>query len=155
MAIVAGHSHWNGSFKEGTGTLSTATTDTILSAPYTFASRFHGAPGAIPEELVATGHAGCYNHALVNIAGKLGISVESITTTAELAMGTDDKGSDGHGYSVEGVHLVVQADIPTVTDEQFATITEEARTGCSISKALRVPITLTATRTATAGSPTS
>jgi osmotically inducible protein OsmC len=155
MAIVAGHAQWNGSFKEGTGTLTTRTTDTIRSAPYTFASRFEGAPGAIPEELVATGHAGCYNHALANIAFKLGITVESIATTAELAMGTDGKGSDGHGYSIEGVHLVVQAHIPGVSDEQFATMTEEARTGCSISKALRVPITLTANRAATASSSTS
>jgi osmotically inducible protein OsmC len=153
MAIVAGHSQWNGSFKEGTGTLSTQTTETIRDAPYTFASRFEGAPGAIPEELVATGHSGCYNHALANIALKLGITVESISTTAELTMGTDNKGSDGHGYSIEGVHLVVEADIPSVTDEQFATMTEEARTGCSISKALQVPITLTATRASTASPP--
>ena len=148
MSIVAGHSEWYGSFKEGTGTLSTQTTGTIRSAPYTFASRFKGAPGAIPEELVATGHAGCFNHALANIAFKKGVAIESITTTAELTMGTDNKGSDGHGYSVEGVHLVVRAHIPSVTDEDFQAMTEQARTGCSISKALRVPITLEATRTA-------
>jgi osmotically inducible protein OsmC len=148
MTVVAGRSHWYGSFTEGTGTLSTLSTDTIRSAPYTFASRFHGAPGAIPEELLATGHAGCYNHALANIALKKGITVDSITTTAELTMGTDNKGSDGHGYSVQGIHLVTQADIPGVTDVEFQHMAEQARTGCAISKALRVPITMDATRTA-------
>lgn len=107
MTIVAGSSQWYGSFFEGTGTVSTDTSDTIHAAPYTFASRFEGAPGAIPEELLVAGHAGCYNHALANIARKNGAEVQSISTRAELTMGTDDQGSDGHGYSVEGIHLIV------------------------------------------------
>ena len=154
MPIVTGQSQWYGSFKEGTGTLSTRTSDTVRDATYTFASRFEGAPGGIPEELLVTGHAGCYNHALANIALKNGATVESIDTTAELTMGTDDQGSDGHGYSVEGIHFVVAANVPGITDEQFAELTEQARALCSISKVLTVPITLDATRS-TATSPTS
>lgn len=149
MTIVTGQSQWFGSFKEGNGSLSTKTTDTVHEAPYTFASRFEGAPGAIPEELLVTGHAGCYNHALANIALKNGATVESISTTAELTMGTDDQGSDGHGYSVEGIHLIVAANLPGITDETFAELTEQARALCSISKILKVPITLDATRTTT------
>jgi osmotically inducible protein OsmC len=149
MTTVTGQSQWYGSFFDGTGTLSTQTTDTIRSAPYTFASRFEGAPGAIPEELLVTGHAGCYNHALANIARKDGVTVDSITTTAELTMGTDDQGTDGHGYSVEGIHLIVLADLPGITEEKFRELADEARRLCSISKILRVPITLDATLTAT------
>jgi osmotically inducible protein OsmC len=148
MTIVTGSSQWYGSFFEGTGNLSTETTDTIRSVPYTYASRFEGAPGAIPEELLVTGHAGCYNHALANIARKNGAAVESITTTAQLTMGTDNQGSDGHGYSVEGIHLIVQADLPDITDEKFQEIADDARKLCSISKILRVPVTLDATRVA-------
>ena len=150
MTIVAGSSQWHGPFFEGAGTLSTETSDTIRGAPYTFASRFEGAQGAIPEELLVTGHAGCYNHALANIARKNGVVVESISTTAELTMGTDNQGSDGHGYSVEGIHLIVVADLPGITDEKFQQIAEDARRLCSISKILRVPITLDATRSARA-----
>ena len=58
MSIVSGRAQWYGSFKEGSGTLSTATTDTVAQAPYTFASRFEGAPGAIPEELLAEASGG-------------------------------------------------------------------------------------------------
>jgi osmotically inducible protein OsmC len=90
MTIVTGSSRWNGPFLEGAGTMSTDTTDTVRGAAYTYASRFEGAQGAIPEELLVTGHAGCYNHALANIARKNGATVESITTTAQLTMGTDD-----------------------------------------------------------------
>jgi osmotically inducible protein OsmC len=146
MTVVAGSSYWSGSFFEGTGTLSTDSTDTIDAAAYTYASRFEGAPGAIPEELLVTAHAGCYNHALANIARKNDVSVESIDTVAQLTMGTDNQGSDGHGYSVEGIHLIVQADLPGISDEQFQQLADEARRLCSISKILRVPITLDATR---------
>jgi lipoyl-dependent peroxiredoxin len=146
MTIVAGSSQWNGSFFDGTGTLSTDTTETIRDAPYTYTSRFEGAAGAIPEELLVTGHAGCYNHALANIARKNGVAVESITTTAQLTMGTDDQGSDGHGYSVEGIHLIVRADLSGITDGQFQQFADDARRLCAISKILRVPITLDATR---------
>ena len=114
-----------------------------------FASRFEGAPGAIPEELLVTGHAGCYNHALANIALKAGVTVQSIATTAELTMGTDNQGSDGHGYAVEGIHLIVTADLPGTTDEHFAELTEQARALCAISKILRIPITLDASRVTT------
>jgi lipoyl-dependent peroxiredoxin len=146
MTIVAGSSQWNGSFFGGTGTLSTDTSETIHDAPYTFASRFEGAPGAIPEELLVTGHAGCYNHALANIARKNGVVVESITTTAQLTMGTDSQGPDGHGYSVSGIHLIVRADLPDATDAQFQELADDARRLCAISKILRVPITLDAAR---------
>lgn len=140
MTTVTGRSQWYGSFLGGTGTLSTGTTDTLRAAPYTFASRFEGAAGAIPEELLVTGHAGCYNHALANIARMKDVTVDAITTTAELTMGTDDR-----GYSVDGIHLVVTASLPGVSEATFAEIAEGARSGCAISKALRVPITLDAT----------
>jgi osmotically inducible protein OsmC len=153
MTIVTGQSQWYGSFREGTGSLSTKTTDTVREAPYTFASRFEGAPGAIPEELLVTGHAGCYNHALANIAFKAGATVESISTTAELTMGTDNQGTDGHGYSVESIHFVVTADLPGITDEKFAELAEQARALCSISKILRIPITLDASRVTTSAAP--
>ena len=147
--IVTGHSQWYGSFREGTGTLSTQTTKTVRSAPYTLASRFEGAPGAIPEELVAAGHAACFNHALANIAGRNQLTVEAITTTAELTMGADDR-----GYSIDGIHLVVTAALPDVTEDKFHEIAEQARTGCAISKALNVATTMNATLAATQPTPT-
>jgi osmotically inducible protein OsmC len=108
------------------------------------ASKAHQVPSR--KNFVVAGHAGCYNHALANIAFKAGASVEFITTTAELTVGTDNQGTDGHGYSVEGIHFVVAADLPGLTYEHFAELTEQARALCSISKILRIPITLYASR---------
>jgi lipoyl-dependent peroxiredoxin len=82
---------------------------------------------------------GCYNYALANIARQQGLSVGSITTTAQLTMGGDER-----GYFVDGIHLVVTATLPGVDVEEFDEIAEGARSGCAISKALRVPVTLDA-----------
>lgn len=136
---VVGTSDWHGAFREGEGTISTAT-DTLPNAPYTFASRFEGAPGAIPEELLAAGHAGCFNHALANISGQNGLTVESVHTSVEVTMGTDD-----HGPAITGIHVTTDAKIPGATQATFRQIAEGARARCAFSKALSVEITMKAT----------
>ncbi|WP_406502390.1 OsmC family peroxiredoxin [Streptomyces sp. NBC_01602] len=136
---VVGTSDWRGAFRGGEGTIST-TTDTLPNAPYTFASRFEGAPGAIPEELLAAGHAGCFNHALANISGQNGLEVESVHTSVEVTMGTDD-----HGPAITGIHVTTHATIPGATQDKFQQIAEGARARCAFSKALSVKITMKAT----------
>lgn len=138
---VVGSSDWRGAFKDGEGTIST-TTSTLPNAPYTFASRFEGAPGAIPEELFAAGHAGCFNHALANIAGMNGLEVESVHTSVAVTMGTDD-----HGPAITAVHVTTEAKIPGAAEEKFQQIAEGARAWCSFSKALSVEVTMKAVQT--------
>jgi osmotically inducible protein OsmC len=137
--IVSGSSHWQGSFRDGTGTIST-NTKTLREMPYSFASRFEGSPGAIPEELLAAAHAGCFNHALANIVGMADLKIDSIQTSAQVAMGSDERGP-----AVLGVHLVVEASAPDVTPDQFRLFADRARQTCAISKALSVEITMDAT----------
>ncbi|GAA0938315.1 OsmC family protein [Kribbella koreensis] len=103
--IVTGTSDWHGPFKQGKGSLST-TTGTLRDAAYTYASRFDGAAGAIPEELLATGHAGCFNHALANISDHHDLTVDYVHTSVALTMATDD-----HGPSIAGIHLTVEAKV--------------------------------------------
>lgn len=136
---VVGTSVWRGAFKDGEGTVST-TTDTLPNAPYTYASRFGGAPGAIPEELLAAGHAGCFNHAVANISGQNGLTVESVHTSVAVTMGTDD-----HGPAIIGIHVTTDATIPGASEEKFQQIAEGARAWCAFSKALSVEITMEAT----------
>jgi lipoyl-dependent peroxiredoxin len=140
--IVTGTSEWRGPFKQGEGTVST-TTDTLRDAPYAYSSRFEGAAGAIPEELLATGHAGCFNHAFANISDHNDLTVEHVHTSVALTMATDD-----HGPSIAGIHLTVEAKVPGASEEKFAEIAEGARAWCAFSKALSVPITMNATLTA-------
>jgi lipoyl-dependent peroxiredoxin len=128
--IVTGTADWQGAFRSGAGTISTASR-TLDHAPYTYASRFEGADGACPEEILAAGHAACFNHALANIAGIRQLTVESVKTTASVTMGRDDKGP-----AILAVHLVVEARAAGLTGEQFADLAEQARAGCAFTKAL-------------------
>ncbi|MEV0563676.1 OsmC family peroxiredoxin [Dactylosporangium sp. NPDC050588] len=139
MRIVTGRSQWQGSFREGAGTLSTASA-TLPDAPYTYASRFDGAAGACPEELLAAAHAACYNHALANISGLRHTPVASMTTTAEVTMGRDDQGP-----AILALHLTVEAKAPGMSETLFQDLAERARAGCAFSKALVLEPTLTAT----------
>src|SRR5260370_35634403 len=89
--VGSGSSHWSGWFKEGQGTISTAS-GTLDDAPYTFASRFEGAAGAGPEELLGAAHAGCFNQALANISNIRGLTAETVCTPAAVTMGRADRG---------------------------------------------------------------
>ena len=50
---------WNGSGKDGKGSLTTQST-TLNKTQYSYKSRFEDGVGTNPEELVAAAHAGCF-----------------------------------------------------------------------------------------------
>lgn len=133
-------SHWEGSWKQGAGSISTAS-HVLDHQPYTYASRFDGAPGANPEELLAAAHAGCFNQALANNFGMLSLEAASIDTTVEVRVALNELGRP----AIAGIHITVDARAPGATPEQFAHCAERARTNCSIARILTIPITLTAT----------
>ena len=131
---------WRGTWKEGAGTISTES-NTLQDVPCTFASRFEGAPGASPEELVAAAHAGCFNQALVNNFGMINLKAEGVETSVTVEMGKDQ---DGHP-AITSLSVTTQAKVPDITKEQFDRCAERARTRCSIAKVLNCEIRLTAT----------
>lgn len=134
-----GFSTWQGNWKEGAGTLSTFT-DTLHGAPYSYASRFDGAPGASPEELLATAHAGCFNQALANNFGMQALSAQTISTAVSVELGKDELGRP----AILGVHIRVEARVAGATPAQFEQCAERARSNCAISKVLRCDITMSA-----------
>lgn len=137
---ATGFSTWTGSWKTGNGTVSTKT-GLFKDAPYSFASRFEGASGASPEELLAVAHAGCFNQALANNFGMIGLEAESIETSIVIDFGTGD---DGHP-AIKGSHITVSAKAPGASAEQFDHCANRARTNCTISKIMKCDITMDAT----------
>jgi osmotically inducible protein OsmC len=113
----------------------------LKGAPYSFASRFEGAPGASPEELLAAAHAGCFNQALANNFGMIGFTADSVSTSVTVEMGKDEGGSP----AITSLFIVVDAKVPGISKEQFDHCAERARTRCSIAKALRCEIGMSAT----------
>jgi osmotically inducible protein OsmC len=75
---------WNGVLKSGNGTFEAASG--TFQGDYTFATRFEGAQGTNPEELIAAAHAACLSMALSAGLEKAGTPPTRVTTKASCTM---------------------------------------------------------------------
>jgi osmotically inducible protein OsmC len=129
---------WQGGIKDGKGSITTESG--VLSAtPYSFSTRFEGAPGTNPEELLAAAHAGCFSMALSLMLGEAGIRPEQINTTAAVTL----EKTEG-GFSITKVHLDVNVRAPDVDRAKFEAAAAKAKAGCPVSKVLNAAITMNA-----------
>ena len=126
---------WNGSLKEGKGTISTES-GVLSNAQYSFSTRFENGRGTNPEELIAAAHAGCFTMALSAQLGNAGITPESLETTASVTLEKLEA-----GFTVTKVHLDVEARIPGADPAAFQKAAEAAEKGCPISRLLKAEIT--------------
>ena len=129
---------WQGNLKEGKGAVSTES-GVLSQTPYSFSTRFENARGTNPEELIAAAHAGCFSMALSAELGKVGITPESIRTTASLTMERLEA-----GWTVTLIHLDVSALIPGGDKAKFEAAANSAKAGCPISRLLNTKITMEA-----------
>ena len=125
---------WNGSGKEGTGTMTTKST-AINNAQYSYKSRFEQGVGTNPEELIAAAHSGCFSMKLSFVLGAAGFEPESIETTSEVDL---DNGV------IKSSHLIVKAKVPGITPEKFQEAAKDAKENCPVSKALSITISMDA-----------
>jgi osmotically inducible protein OsmC len=132
------NAHWAGTLTEGKGEITTQST-ILNNTQYSFKTRFADGIGTNPEELIAAAHAGCFTMAVGAALSQAGFTPGDLTTTAILDL-------DMQALSITGIHLELTASaIDGVDEAQFNQIAEGAKANCIISKALNVPITLTAT----------
>ncbi|MEB6588315.1 MULTISPECIES: OsmC family protein [Pseudomonas] len=129
---------WQGGLKDGKGLLSTES-GALKQNPYGFNTRFEGASGTNPEELIGAAHAGCFSMALSMMLGEAGLTPDRIDTAAEVTL---DKQPDG--FAITAVHLVLRAKVPGANEAQFLEIANKAKEGCPVSKVLNAKITLDA-----------
>jgi len=129
---------WQGGLKDGKGLLSTES-GALKQNPYGFNTRFEGAPGTNPEELIGAAHAGCFSMALSMMLGEAGFTAERIDTTAEVTL---DKQPDG--FAITAVHLILKAKVPGADEAQFLEIANKAKAGCPVSKWLNPKSSLAA-----------
>ena len=133
---------WNGTGKEGKGTL-TSTSGVLSNTPYSFAARFEsedGKAGTNPEELIAAAHAGCFTMALSFQLAGAGFTATELKTEAAVKV----EPSEG-GFSITSIQLSLTGSVPEISEEQFQQLANAAKEGCPVSKALSaVSITLDA-----------
>ena len=116
---------WNGTLKEGNGTMSF----TNYNGPFTFASRFEDGNGANPEELVGAAIAGCYSMFLSALISGEELTPNSINTTAKVTLEKDDIGPN-----ISKIELYCKFDCDGLSQEKFNELTATAKEKCPISR---------------------
>jgi lipoyl-dependent peroxiredoxin len=130
---------WNGSLKEGKGSISTQS-GVLKDAQYSFAARFESGIGTNPEELIAAAHAGCFTMALSAQLTNAGFIPDSLETSARVTLDMHDK------PTVTKIHLTTSARVPRIDKAKFDELAAAAKSGCPISRLLAAAeITLDAT----------
>ncbi|MFT4153272.1 OsmC family protein [Parafilimonas sp.] len=126
---------WNGSGKEGNGTVTTQS-GTLSNTQYSYKSRFEEGTGTNPEELIAAAHAGCFTMKLSFVLGEAGFTPESLETTSSINF---------ENGALTASHLVVKGKVPGISKEKFAECVKNAEENCPISKVLNLKISSEAT----------
>ena len=139
MTTNTGSARYEGLGKDGKGHVSTGS-GALDNQPYGFATRFEGAPGTNPEELIGAAHASCFTMALSFALARAGHSDGTIDTPATVTLE-----KDGDGFTVTRSDLATRARVPGIAEADFMAIARDAKANCPISRLLNAEITLDAT----------
>jgi osmotically inducible protein OsmC len=120
---------WEGDLKAGKGKVKLGSG--AFEGPYSFNSRFESGTGTNPEELVAAAHAGCFSMALSHGLSQAGFTPKRVHTTAKVHLEKSDA-----GFSIPKIELLLEAEVPGITEEKFREQAETAKKNCPISKLL-------------------
>jgi lipoyl-dependent peroxiredoxin len=126
---------WNGTGKEGNGTLSTQS-GVLEQTPYSFNTRFTEAKGTNPEELIAAAHAGCFTMKVSFLLNEAGFTADKLETKCEVTI---------ENGSVTKSHLTLNGKVPGVSKEKWEEVVKNAEQNCIISKLLNTAISSEAT----------
>ena len=129
MATRNGSAEWNGSLKDGKGSVTVG--DDVYTGSYSFKSRFEDENGTNPEELLAAAEAACFSMALSLILGEDGHEPESIRTSARAQL----RNVEGQP-TITAMTLETEGRVPGIDEDTFVQAAEKAKAGCVISRAL-------------------
>jgi osmotically inducible protein OsmC len=122
-AVWEGGLKGRGHFKAGSGS---------FEGDYSIPTRFEGARGTNPEELIAAAHAACLSMALSLALDKAGTPATRVNTKAHC---TIEKMGDG--FKITRMRLEVTGKVPGMDQASFAKAAEAAKKGCPVSGALQ------------------
>ena len=132
---------WSGTLAEGSGTVSSGTTDLFIDLPVSWSSRTEAPAGRTsPEELLAAAHASCFAMALSGGLVRGGTPPDHVHVSAAV---TFDKVGDA--WTVTRSELDVVGVVPGLDEDGFIAAAEAAKDGCPISRALSGNVDLAVT----------
>jgi osmotically inducible protein OsmC len=129
MPTSKANARWEGVLRSGRGEFSAGSG--AFQGQYSFRTRFEGAAGTNPEELIAAAHAACLSMALSADLERAGTPSESIATTAHCTLEMLDGGP-----KITRMRLEVNGVVPGIDEDAFRAAAEGAKNACPVSKAL-------------------
>ncbi len=126
MAVRNAEAVWQGTLKEGAGTMKLGSG--AYEGPFSYASRFEEGPGTNPEELIGAAHAGCFSMFLSALLTNAGYTPTRVHTTAKVHLGA--------GPAITLIELNTEAEVPNLDENTFQEKAAAAKAGCPVSKAL-------------------
>lgn len=130
MPTSSASATWNGVLRSGNGHF--AAGSGAFEGDYTFLTRFEGAAGTNPEELIAAAHAACLSMALSVGLEKAGTPATSITTIASCTLEMVDGAAQ-----ITKMRLEVRGRVDGIDNDAFVQAAEGAKENCPVSKALK------------------
>src|SRR3979409_1869383 len=107
MATRTGSAVWEGTLKQGKGTMKLGSG--AYEGPYSFSSRFENGTGTNPEELIGAAEAGCFSMALSANLEKAGHPAKRISTTASVKLESVDGGP-----KITTIDLDCESEVPGI-----------------------------------------
>ena len=131
---------WQGDLMSGQGKTSMAS-GVFQGAGLSWKARTEGvARMTTPEELLAASHASCFSMALSHALAQGGHPPKKLETSCVVEFGP----KAGGGFEVRSSALEVKGWVPGLDSAGFEKAAEGAKTGCPISAALKIPMSVKA-----------
>jgi osmotically inducible protein OsmC len=121
---------WEGGLRTGRGHFDAGSG--AFGGDYTFATRFEGAKGTNPEELIAAAHAACLSMAL-----SLGLEAAKTPPTRIRTKASCTVEKAGDGFRITKMRLEVRGEVPGLDQKGFEAAAQKAKEGCPVSQALK------------------
>jgi lipoyl-dependent peroxiredoxin len=131
---------WQGDLTDGGGRIGLGSG--AYEGPFTLRARVEDVERSTnPEELIGAASAGCFTMSLANLLSEAGHPPADLRTTARVRLEQLDT-----GFAITKVELHTVGEVPDVDREQFASLAQQAKDTCPVSRALAgTEITLEAT----------
>lgn len=134
---------WNGTLAEGSGTVSSGSSDLFMDLPVSWASRTEAPEGRTsPEELLAAAHASCFSMALAGALVRGGTPPEHMHVSATVTFDKVDE-----KWTVTRSELDVVAVVPGLDEAGFDAAAQSTKDTCPISRALAGNVELSVSST--------
>jgi len=123
---------------------------------FSLGTRFEGASGSNPEELLGAAFAGCFSMALAAALEQAGTAPKSVRTSARVTVerqGWGGSGATKAPFEIFAVELTTEVDAPGMDEGRLREIVDVTRKHCPVGKALGSVPKLSVTASLARGSP--